>query len=347
LADERRILRSASRQTDEAWRTFEQHPPLLELAGRDLTPMVMPRLGRLLRGSVPWLHVERQAIKRAFDQSRPRAILLATDQHRAGVLVTAEARTLGIPTAVMQHGLPQHDVGYVPVAADRIFTWSERSSAWFRERHTAPNRLTVVGNPAFDTLTSGAATRVSELPKDGAARIILALTPSTKDINTAVVTAAIAALDQLPGAVLTVKLHPGDGNWQYVRDIVRSRGTLERIEVAHREPISPMIARATVTWLHRSSVALESLAAGVPVVVIEAGAPSTADLELRGLRLPTAPTADALARLPRVLLEPATRVAYFSDRPMDEFTGPVHGTAAGRAHDALMSLSAVTSMAAT
>jgi hypothetical protein len=347
LADERRIQRTASRQTREAWQVFERQPPILELGGRDLTTAVLPRLGRLVRGSLPWLHVERQAIRRAFDQTQPRAILLASDQHRTGVLVTAEARTLGIPTAVMQHGLTQHDVGYVPVAADRIFTWSQQSSAWFLERHTPPDRLTVVGNPAFDTLTSGAASRISEVARDGAARIILALTPSTKDINTAVVTTALAAIDQLPGAVLTVKLHPGDGNWQYIRDLVHSSGMQGRIEVAHREPISPMIARSTVTWLHRSSVALESLAAGVPVVVIEAGAPSTADLELRGLSLPTAPTATALARLTRELLEPEARVAYFSARPIADFTGPAHGTAAGRAHDALTSLSTTAPMVAT
>jgi hypothetical protein len=289
----------------------------------------------MLSRSIPWLHVERHAIRLALARLEPEVILLASDQHRIGALVTSECHDLDIPTAVLQHGLPQHRVGYVPVVANRVLTWSEGSCEWFVEHGTDRERLMTVGNPAFDVLFQA---RHATAPNDPPA-ILLALTPATRETNGAVVATALDALDGLSGT-LTVKLHPGDGNWDYVRQQVARHRNTARVRVAHREPLGPILLSSRITWLHRSSVALESLAAGVPVVVIAAASPSTADIELRRLDLPLAETSDELANLSFGLLSESERRAYFEGRPVSEHVGPTDGHAAERARDALFALAA-------
>jgi hypothetical protein len=258
-------------------------------------------------------------------------VLLASDQHRIGSLVTVEARTFGIPTAVLQHGLPQHRVGYVPVIADRLLAWSEQSKRWFVARGADPRRVVVVGNPTFDAY--GAA---EPAPASGPLRVLLALTPVTTGTNEMIVQTALDALTALPTAELTLKLHPGDGHWDYVRALVAGHEARDRVVVRHREPLQPEIQRARVVWVHRSTVAVEALAAGVPVVIVRADTPSTADMELSGLDLPVADDASSLARLTRSLDDSFQRDAYFAARPVLEFVGP--RGAAAHVDDALRDL---------
>jgi hypothetical protein len=332
---ERRLLASARDQFTVVWRRFEAEPPSLTLHGVDVSTTALAELRRQLIQSVPWLFVERAAVREALDQLRPAVLLLASDQHRIASIVVDESRARGIKTVVMQHGLPQHAVGYVPVSADRVMTWSEQSTNWFVARGTPRSVLTVTGNPAMDrpwleqSLTSHSRS-------DRA--LLLALTPATRTTNAGVVAMALDALALLPDARLVVKLHPGDGDWHYVRGQVAEHFARDRVQVAHKEPLGPLLLGATVTWLHRSSVALESLAIGVPVIVTAQAAPSTADLELRELRLPVATSAADLARLSEAVFDDPERAAYFTKRPVESFTGPLDGGATARARDVILGM---------
>ena len=126
---------------------------------------------------------------------------------------------------------------------------------------------------------------------------MLALTPATQATNAGVVRMALDALATQPEARLIVKLHPGDGDWRYVRRLVQEHPVQAGSAWRIRNRLGPLLLEATVTWLHRSSVALESLAVGVPVVVTAQDEPSTADLELEGLHLPVAEAPSQLAQL--------------------------------------------------
>jgi hypothetical protein len=316
---ERRLLSHTTDSFRSLWARFEADPPQIKLGTRDLTSDAMRRIQHLVPRSLPWLHVERAAIRDALADG-PKAILLASDQHRIGSMVAAEANAAGIPSAVLQHGLPQHRVGYVPLAANRMLAWSEESKAWFVANGTDPHRIVVVGNPAFDQSRGvhHRSTQEGPLPTN----VLLALTPSTKDLNAHVVSKALDAVAATDEALLTVKLHPGDGDWHYVRQIVQDHPVHQRVTIRHREPLAPLLHQSTVTWLHRSSVALESLAAGVPVVVIASNSPSTADLELQRLALPIARTSGDLARITVALAQPAARATYFETRDIAAFVGP-------------------------
>jgi hypothetical protein len=332
---ERRLLASARGQFREVWRRFEAEPPSVTLDGVDVSKAALESLRRQLTQSVPWLIVERDAVREALDQLRPAVLLLASDQHRIASIVVDESRVRGIRTVVMQHGLPQHDVGYIPVNADRVMTWSQQSTNWFVARGTRPSILTVTGNPAMDRPW----VEHNQTVRSRSDRaVVLALTPATRTTNAGVVAMALDALALLPDARLVVKLHPGDGDWQYVRLQVEEHVARDRVQVAHKQPLGPLLLEATVTWLHRSSVALESLAVGVPVIVTAQAAPSTADLELRELHLPVATSAADLARLSEAVFDDPERSAYFTQRPVESFTGPLDGRATERARDTILGM---------
>jgi len=319
------------------WSAFKANPPSISLVGRDLAPAVFPRLHSLLRHTLPWLHVERQALRTALESKPPKVLLLASDQHRIGVLAAAEAHRIGIPTAVIQHGLPQHDIGYVPVNANRVLTWSESANDWFLSRGTRPSRLSVVGNPVFDKYLSRPDPSRGRAREAAGSRMLAVLTPSTRTINRLVVSRCLDAIGKLPGAELIVKLHPGDGEWNYIRELVRGHKSASRTRVVHRAPLPPFLHWADVTCLHRSSVAVESLACGTPVLVIAAAGRSTADSELLGLDLPVVNSAQELAQSFSKHLNPSTRSSYFQSRRILHFVGPV-GTAAENARRVLLDL---------
>jgi hypothetical protein len=224
-----------------------------------------------------------------------------------------------------------------------VLTWSHGASRWFEAHGTDPRRLIVVGNPAFDGLRRQDR---DEATRPAPPTILLALTPATSETNAAIVQSGLDAIAALRDATLTVKLHPSDGEWSYVRELISRHPCAARVTVRHREPLQPLLEQASACWLHRSSVALESLAAGVPVVVIASTAPSTADLELADLGLPVAGSASELAHLTGGLFDRSTRAVYFASRPIEDSVGPTDGRAASRVLQALDSFSGAPGAAA-
>ena len=83
-----------------------------------------------------------------LERCRPAAIV--TDHDRAGLsscLVLA-ARSLGIPTFSLQHGVMDDDAtGYVPVIADRMFCWGELHRRIMTEAGQDPAKLAIGGCP--------------------------------------------------------------------------------------------------------------------------------------------------------------------------------------------------------
>ena len=129
--DELRVHRGAARAIGERWAALRADPPSFVLDGVDLTDRALDRLEPLVVRSVPWLAVERLALAHRLDALAPRRLVLASDQHRLGRQAVELAAERGIRTLVLQHGLPQYRIGFLPVAADAVATWSEASDAWF------------------------------------------------------------------------------------------------------------------------------------------------------------------------------------------------------------------------
>jgi hypothetical protein len=298
------------------------------LDGQDVAPQARRRLLRSLRRSAPWLAVEHAALERGLDEARPDAIAIASDQHRIGRLVVQIAARLHVPVTVLQHGLPQAELGYLPVVADHVAAWSASSIQWFVERGSDPSRFVVMGNPRIDALSVDRVAASRDRAQEDGTRLLLALSPNARSINTNVVSAALAALAQIPAARLVVKLHPGHREWSWVRGMVRAAPARDRVRVTKHEGVTDLLRWADVTLVHRSTVALESLVAGTPVVILADGPPP----ELHPLDLACAPDPEALRDAVLQLVDPDSRTRWLEKRTsrIERLAGPLDGRSAER-----------------
>lgn len=325
--EERRLVAQARRRIDHAWRELNAEPPRMPFGDVELSPSALRRLAPLVLRSMPFLAPESAAVDRYLEATRPGWVAIASDQHRIGRLTVAAARRRGIRTVVLQHGLPQARIGYLPVVADLVAGWSQESRDWFVDAGTPPQSVVITGNPRLDVLATTPPSRA------GALHILLALSPTAIATNEALLRDAVEALDLLPHARLTVKLHPGQGDWSFVARIARGATDRTRIEVRRHEPLYPLLAQASVVVLHRSSVAIEALVARRPVIVHRVGTePTAADLELADLRLRITERPSELADAASELSQPDVAHRYLTERTaqIERVAGPLDGRSAER-----------------
>jgi hypothetical protein len=324
-SDERRLVREAERALRPAWSALARNPPEMRLDGTDVAERAIHRLRPLAQRSMPYLAPEASAIDSFLDAVSPQAIAIASDQHRIGRLTVSSARQRGVKTVVLQHGMPQARIGYLPVVADAVAAWSEASRSWFVNAGTDEGSVVVTGNPRTDGLGQ------LGLRADRRQCVLLVLSPNDAETNRSLVRTGLDALTRLPAARLTIKLHPGQGDWRFVRRLVSSHAERSRVEVRRHELLGPLLEAASVVVLNRSSVALEALAALRPVIVVRVGdAPTTAELDLASVRLPVADRPAELAAAIDDLSQPASAGDYFAHRTaeIEAAAGPTGGSAA-------------------
>jgi hypothetical protein len=337
-ADEIRRIRAASRQVRRIWPDLKDSVPPLVVADRDMTREAVAAIEPLVRRSAPWLTVEAAAVERFLSRSGVRVLLLASDQHRVGRLAAHLARSAGTCSVVLQHGLPQASLGYVPVVADLVAAWSEAAVGWFIDRGTAPQQLTVVGNPRFDELLrrDHSADRLSieaETGLHGSPRLLLTLSVASTEVNLHLLEVTLGALRRLEAASLIVKLHPGGSDWSTLqRRLAAPDVPKARVRTVERAPLYPLLGWADVVVVHRSTVAGEALVAGRPIVVLSAGEPSIADTELASLDLLTADDAAGLAALVTDLSPPSAAAGFLAERQdrLATVMGPLDGGSVAR-----------------
>lgn len=337
LRDERAVLRRWGQEARERWNLLVRNPPAFVVGDRDVTPVALRRIEPLIRRSLPWLGVEREALARQLDRLAPRWVVLASDQHRLGRVSVDLARPRGVRTIVLQHGLPQYRIGFLPVVADLVATWSDAVDQWFVDHGTPAGSLAQVGNPRLDRLVSSDRGADCEMVSrrwglEGQPHLLVALSPGERQRNLAVLRLSLEAAERHERSSVIVKLHPGDGNWGYVANEIASRRALRgRVAIAHRDALYPLLHWADVTVLERSTVAVESLAAGTPVILAVVG-DAGATIGYDDLALPRVSDPEELARRCSELVNPAAREEFIRGRhaAMVRSAGPLDGRSADR-----------------
>lgn len=320
-----RLVRQGVREFDRRWAAIQRNPPQMRLGGRDLAGEVLPLLRRFLRWRTAWLPVEAAAIERSLRIVKPYRLVLTSDQHRLGRLGTEVARAMGVKTLVIQHGLPQDRIGYVPVVADAVACWSAHSKDWFVAQGTAAHRLVITGSPALEADTPPSA--IGSRPA-----ILGLLSPTVAGLNERLTRTLLTTAQRL-GWPLTLKLHPGHRDWTTVRAVVAEYRGVVDVKVKHREPLIPLIDQSSVVVVHRSTTALQALARRRPVVVVlDAAAGSFSELDAPMLQLPSARTVSDLAAILAELAMPGRVEEYFSTRvsALEYVLGPCAGDSSER-----------------
>jgi hypothetical protein len=316
------------------WRSLVAERPRWPLADRDPTAAVVRAAAPIIARSLPWLAAEAAAIDRIFSTARPRALVVASDQHRLGRLAVGRALGAGVPTLVLQHGWPQYEIGYVPVAADAVAVWSEASADWFVERGTPRTVLQILGNPRLDRAlrvdrTAAAASVARRLELVEHPRLLVTLSPGDKAGNDELVRIALTLANRGRASVV-VKTHPGGGTWGALDRLLRDRFADVPIRVVRDMPLPPLLCWSDVVLLRRSTVALEALAFRVPVVTL-AERPDDGDNAGLPVPLPAVATSDELSEALTTLAGPGA-ASYFAalERELPRVLGPLDGRVAER-----------------
>jgi hypothetical protein len=154
----------------------------------------------------------------------PAAVVTDHDRaHLPSCLVLA-ARSLGIPTFSLQHGvLDQGAVGYVPVIADRMFCWGEMHRRLMIAAGQDPARLAIGGCPRLTRELAADRQHVrSRLSIDPSHRVaMLGTSPVQPEQRICVARWFCDAVSQLDGVSGMVRLHPSE-NLEFYADIARN-----------------------------------------------------------------------------------------------------------------------------
>lgn len=301
------------------------------LDDRDVTKSALDALQPLVTQSMPWLGPEMVAAQELLSETGATSIAVGSDQHRIGRVFAHCASESGAHVTVLQHGVPQEAVGFVPVVASTVAVWSSGFRDWFVAQGTPPHALAILGNPRFDELVRLRQGRMARQTEQSPPRLLLALTQTASATNRGVVSTALGALRLFPRSQLVIKVHPGQSDWRFLRQAVEDSELSDRVRVARHEPLYPLLQWADVTLVHRSTVALESLVIGTPIAVIAAdGEPTTAEEELRGLKLDICSTVSELASaVSSIAANPAD---FFASRreALTQVAGPLDGRSTER-----------------
>ena len=145
---------------------------------------------------------------------RPAAIVTEYDRCVRWSCLVLAARSLGIPTFTLQHGvLGEQAIGYAPLLADKMFCWGETSREIAYRRHgVPPEQLLIGGCPRLDRrLAATPCQSRVQLGLDPAKPVVmLATAPYSELERMRLVEMFAGCMERLPDATGIVRLHPSE-----------------------------------------------------------------------------------------------------------------------------------------
>ncbi len=201
---------------------------------------------------------------------QPSCVLSTSDFYPFEFQFLWQARKLGIPAAILQHGEP-NDVVVWPTYADTFLAWGESYREQFLKRGATQNRLRVTGMPASDALVQQAEGRAATSAKTGKP-ICLVLSHTQDRIEEAALFDAFGrclaeTIRATPGIQWRIKLHPSEDDSFY-----RERGLTDmaQVKIEPRDvSLERAVEQASVVCTIRSTAGLQAMMLQKPVIVLD------------------------------------------------------------------------------
>jgi len=224
-------------------------------------------------------HVQALAA-RAMRASPKARLLTSTDVTAYNRVLVDTARTFGVPTMGIQHGITGEPNGHVVVHVDTLATWGVQAEDWYKKEALSRAldqraRFVVTGNPRFDSL----AARVAQLPTATAGPFTVCVcTAFLSDFsvsaseyeNLVMIHTVLEWARDKPDVRVIHKMHPGEEPEYYVH-AARALGWDPLKMTTIREPIlHDILLQSHVQVSVYSSTVLESIALGTPAIVFDA-----------------------------------------------------------------------------
>jgi hypothetical protein len=218
-------FQSVPRQLVALWRywrleTQASFRESFSFAGADVSPYFVSRLRDAVAGISDWAQTT-GSIRRSIESvGDVRAMLVFEEMYRPGMMNIAAARSLGIPTIGVQHGMimPGHLVYTLPpgqVRGGPIPDYFAATSAYAKDvltRHGAypAHRVWVTGSPRFDGLVLDPPNRQAARTRLGLSQdcLVILVTTQTAAWFPNAVRAIFESVADRPHCVVCVKTHP-------------------------------------------------------------------------------------------------------------------------------------------
>lgn len=208
-----------------------------------------------------------------FARSRPDLVLMMDEKSLLSRLVPGACALNAVPTLDLQHGMLASDASMNYVEFTKFAVFGQATLEVLVDRGVRPESVEVTGCPRFDALAaSRRAPRDEVLARFGLDRdlpLVLAATqPMKYTITSAAKRAFIGALVSATEGgsfQLLVKKHPYEKDG-IVEDLTASA---KHVAVTADGPLADLVAASHVVTTIHSTVALEALILGRPVVVFQ------------------------------------------------------------------------------
>lgn len=267
----------------------------LQFRDVNLAPLVERKLEFLFAHRFPQLAAEQAQIRGWVKSTGIRASVLAEEVMQWSRQLIAAGRPVGMRSLCVQHSVmgfrdmgPR--LGFIPVAADVTGVWGEISRRWMERAGVPPQQLAVIGCPRFDGYPQNERPSVSTKEREEfcaqvgmppSDRLILyAETPAEPYLfpyfdytfhNTrANLELLLRAMRQLPRFWLGIRLRqgPDDVYAALYQDIV-DRYALGNVSFLPQMCLKEVLSHSELTVVSFSTVAIEALYYGHPVVVVD------------------------------------------------------------------------------
>lgn len=236
------------------------------LDGHDLPRFVAPHLLDAMIHSSQ--HVA--AYHRLLEDLNPAVIVSDFDRNAKFSGLVLAARSRGIPTVTLLHGVINPPYGYVPLLADVACCWGELSRQQLIDMGTDPERLVVTGYhrgvQGADTDRREARRRVG-VSDDRPLVVWISnpIAPQMRKIQARTFCQALSAREEV---VPMIRLHPSEDLETYAEELRE----FPRVQInrAASATVKDILSAADLIVSHNSGLGNDALVAGKPVVVLDA-----------------------------------------------------------------------------
>jgi hypothetical protein len=203
-------------------------------------------------------------------RAQPSAILTDFDRNSLWSCLVPAARTLGIPTFTLVHGvLDEGAVGYLPVLADRVLCWGEIQRRQFIAAGEPPEKVIVAGCPRLTRelgVTAAEGRARLGLPADGSV-VMLGTAPVCRRDCLAMAELFCEGLARLEGVSAIVRLHPSERLETY--EPVMQRYPRVRFCTNSDATLDEALAAAEIVVVSSSGLGADALLKGRMTVVLD------------------------------------------------------------------------------
>ena len=253
--------------------------PLLALLDNRFQQFFSQRGPRLVE-TTEWLH-------REIELKKPGMLVVIEDVAPIARNLARLFKLRGLPVLVIQHGALLSDTAgfeVMPLEADKQAVWGDLCRQWHLIRGRCPESQVVTGNPRFDPIALGydcsRAEICQKLNLDPGRGIILVATEWGEwsfESGENYIRTTLKALLAFPEKQIVVKLHPA--YHEHYRRVVQCVASEENVRVTITEDyLWDLIVNSEVVIISNSTVGLEAMILHRPVIVVNSGSQTEADV---------------------------------------------------------------------